>query len=95
MRSSGYVFCLTNDVGYTIIFMKTYSTIQVARLLGIASGTFHRWIRENRIEAPPAQTLGGMQVRLWTDADIAKVRKYKAEHYWGKGGRKKRQRPTK
>ena len=89
----GMFFSLTNDVGYTI--MKTYSTIQAAKLLGIASGTFHRWIRENRIEAPPAETLGGMQVRLWNDADIAKVRKYKAEHYWGKGGRKKRQRPTK
>jgi predicted DNA-binding transcriptional regulator AlpA len=69
--------------------MKAYSTVQVAKLLGIASGTFHRWIRENRVEAPPAQTLGGMQVRLWNDSDIAKVRKYKAEHYWGKGGRKK------
>jgi predicted DNA-binding transcriptional regulator AlpA len=86
----GAFFYLTNDAGYTIIFMKAYSTIQVAKLLGIASGTFHRWIRENRVEAPPAQTLGGMQVRLWNDADIAKVRKYKAEHYWGKGGRKKR-----
>ena len=43
--------------------MKTYSTIQVAKLLGIASGTFHRWIRE--------------------------VRKYKAEHYWGHGGRRR------
>jgi excisionase family DNA binding protein len=69
--------------------MKKLSTIQVARLLGIASGTFHRWIREKRIEAPPPQTLGGMQVRLWSDADIAKVKKYKAEHYWGKGGRRK------
>ncbi len=92
---SGFVFLLTNSAGYTTISMKAYSTIQVARLLGIASGTFHRWIREKRIEAPPAQTLGGMQVRLWSDADIAKVRKYKAEHYWGKGGRKKRKRPTK
>jgi excisionase family DNA binding protein len=75
--------------------MKTYSTIQVARLLGIASGTFHRWIREGRIEAPPAQTLGGMQVRLWGDTDIAKARKYKAERYWGKGGRKKRKKQSK
>jgi excisionase family DNA binding protein len=73
----------------------TYSTIQVARLLGIASGTFHRWIRERRIEAPPTQTLGGMQVRLWGDADIEKVRKYKTEHYWGKGGRKKRNKRSK
>ena len=68
--------------------MKAYSTIQVARLLNIASGTFHRWIRERRIEAPPPEVLGGMKVRLWTEEDVEKVRKYKAEHYWGKGSHK-------
>jgi predicted DNA-binding transcriptional regulator AlpA len=81
--------------GYTIIKEKTYSTIQVTRLLGIASGTFHRWIREKRVEAPPLQTVLGMEVRIWSEEDIAKVRKYKAENYWGKGGRKKRTKKTK
>jgi predicted DNA-binding transcriptional regulator AlpA len=89
------ILCLTNGAGYTIISMKTYSTIQVARLLKIASGTFHRWIREKRVEAPPGQTLGGMQVRLWTEEDIERVRKYKADHYWGRGSRKKRKKKNK
>jgi len=31
-----------------------------------------------------------MKVRIWSEEDIAKARKYKAELYWGKGGRKKR-----
>ena len=75
--------------------MKTYSTVQVAKLLGIASGTFHRWIREKRIEAPALQSLSGMQmVRIWTEEDIEKVRKYKAQYYWGKGGRKKRKKQS-
>ena len=75
--------------------MKTYSTIQVAKLLGIASGTFHRWIREKRVPAPPLQSVLGMHVRAWTEEDIEKVRKYKAEHYWGRGGRKKRKKRDK
>jgi DNA-binding transcriptional MerR regulator len=69
---------------------KTYSTIEVARILDITSDTLHRWIREKKVPAPEMQSLGPFQVRLWTAEDIDLVRKYKAEHYWGKGGRKKR-----
>ena len=69
---------------------RTYSTVEVARILDITSDTLHRWIREKKVPAPEMQSLGPFQVRLWTAEDIDLVRKYKAEHYWGKGGRKKR-----
>jgi excisionase family DNA binding protein len=69
---------------------KTYSTIEVARLLDVTSDTLHRWIREKRIPAPEPQLLGPFRVRLWTLTDVERVKEYKAEHYWGKGGRKKR-----
>jgi transposase-like protein len=69
--------------------MTTYSTIQVARLLEVTSDTLHRWIREKRVEAPPLQTLGGMQVRLWTKPDLERVMQYKAENYRKKPNRKK------
>jgi excisionase family DNA binding protein len=68
---------------------RTNSTIEVARILDITSDTLHRWIREKKIPAPEMQSLGPFQVRLWKAEDIDLVRKYKAEHYWGKGGRKK------
>lgn len=70
--------------------MKKYSTIKVAKLLDITSDTLHRWIRENKIVAPAMQELGPFRVRLWTEADVARVRAYKVSHYWGKGGRTKR-----
>jgi excisionase family DNA binding protein len=70
--------------------MKTYSTLQVAKLLGLTSATLHRWIRQKKIQAPPVQSLGGVQIRLWTQREVEQARKYKAEHYWGKGGRRKR-----
>jgi excisionase family DNA binding protein len=74
---------------------KTYSTIEVAKLLDVTSDTLHRWIREKRILAPEAQLLGPFRVRLWTAEDMEKVRDYKAQHYWGKGGRKKRKQRSK
>ena len=69
---------------------KTYSTIQVAKLLDVTSDTLHRWIREERIEAPPVQSLGEMKVRLWSEEDVSKVRKYKAEQYRKKPNRKRK-----
>jgi hypothetical protein len=75
--------------------MKTYSTIQVAKIVGVASGTFHRWIREGLVPAPPLRIVVGMKVRLWTSDDIAKVRQYKKQHYWGRGGKKPRNKEEK
>jgi excisionase family DNA binding protein len=75
--------------------MAAYSTVQVARLLNLTSATLHRWIREKKIKAPPVQALGGVQVRLWTEEELDEARKYKADHYWGKGGRRKRKKRSK
>jgi hypothetical protein len=85
-----FLFYLTNPVGYWNIQMKTCSTIQVAKILEIGTDTLHRWMREKRVPIPPLQSVGGMSVRLWSDDDLAKARKYKEQHYWGKGGRKNR-----
>jgi excisionase family DNA binding protein len=74
--------------------MKRYSTVQVAELLGIGNDTLHRWIHEGKIEAPEIQLVGGVKVRLWTDVDIERVKKYKNSSFWGKGGRRKRKRKT-
>jgi MerR HTH family regulatory protein len=81
---------LTNPVGHWNIQMKKYSTIQVAKILDIGTDTLHRWMREGLVPTPPLQSIGGMSVRLWTEDDLAKAKKYKADRYWGKGGRKKR-----
>jgi excisionase family DNA binding protein len=94
VRPSGFAFYLTNYAGYIILQMKTYSTLQAAKLLGLTSATLHRWIREGKIQAPPVQSLGGVHVRLWTLDEVEQVRKYKTDHYWGKGGRRKRSKRT-
>jgi predicted site-specific integrase-resolvase len=75
--------------------MKKFSTVKVAKMVGIGWTTLHRWIVEGKVEAPPVESLEGFNVRLWTEDDIVKIREYKAEHYWGKGGRKKSKRRAK
>ncbi len=70
--------------------MKTYSTAKVVKLLGIGSETLYRWMHEGKIPTPPLKCLADMKVRLWSEDDLEVVKKYKAQHYWGKGGRKKR-----
>ena len=70
--------------------MKTYSTVEVARLVGIGNDTLHRWVHTKRVPAPPLHSVGGLSIRLWTKADVETVRKYKRDHYWGKGKRRKR-----
>ena len=68
--------------------MKTYSTVEVARIVGVTSATLHRWIREKRVAAPPLETLGKMRIRIWSEADIENVKAYKAERYRKGRGRR-------
>jgi len=75
--------------------MKTYSTVKVAKMLGIGWSTLYRWIVDGKVKAPPIQALGGVAVRLWGAEDIAGIKKYKDKHYWGRGGRKKRKKQRK
>jgi excisionase family DNA binding protein len=65
--------------------MKAYSISEAARLLGVDRRTLQRWVRDNRIPAPTTQVLAGVRLRFWTEQDMARLKKYKAAQYWGKG----------
>jgi DNA-binding transcriptional MerR regulator len=75
--------------------MKKYSTVEVAKLVGVSRDTLHRWIREKKVSAPPAESFGAFRVRLWTVADIERIKKYKVDRFWGKGGREKKTKRSK
>ena len=70
--------------------MATYSTAQVAGILEIGTDTLHRWLKEKKVVAPKLSFVGGVKVRLWTEQDLDAAKRYKAEHYWGKGAARKR-----
>ena len=66
-----------------------YSTSQVAGKIGVHKLTLIRWLLSGRIAEPQRVKQGGVDLRLWTDADVERLRKYKAAHYRKGRGRKK------
>ena len=68
--------------------MRGYSTSEAALKCGIHHITLQRWISEHKISAPRKTRIGGVVVRLWTDADLEGVRRYKKEFYRKGRGRK-------
>ena len=69
--------------------MKTYSTAQVAKKLGIHKITLIRWLLYGDLEEPRRLDQAGQVIRIWTDRDVVRARTYKTAHYRKGRGRKK------
>jgi excisionase family DNA binding protein len=50
--------------------MKTYTTSEAAKKLGISRETLYQWLRAKNIPAPQQVKLGSKTQYLWTLADI-------------------------
>ena len=73
--------------------MKTYSTRQVAELLGIHWVTLHQWIKRGKVIPPKITHVGRVKVRLWTQREVDRLRKERPRlYYQGKNGRRKSKR---
>jgi hypothetical protein len=68
--------------------MKTFSTPQVSKLVGVHTITLERWLASGKVATPKRLRVGGRVVRIWTVKDLARVRKYKQENYRKGRGRK-------
>ena len=69
--------------------MKSRSTREAAEELGIALVTLQGHVAKGTVPSPPLAKVGGVSVRLWSAADIARARKSLSKI---KPGRKKRPR---
>jgi predicted site-specific integrase-resolvase len=68
---------------------KPCNTQQAAKAAGIAVMTLHRWAVAKKLKAPKLRIRDGRAVRLWSKADLARLRKVKRLIYGkGKGPRK-------
>ncbi len=74
--------------------MRTLSTVQVARAVGVHKVTLQRWLLDGKLREPRRVRQGGVDLRVWTDQDVDRVRKYKAAHYRKGRGRKKGQKKS-
>ena len=54
--------------------MKSYSTREAAKKLGISFASINRYIADKKVPLPPLAKVGGVTVRLWSEADIERVR---------------------
>jgi excisionase family DNA binding protein len=68
---------------------KTYTTSEAARQIGVSRQTLQTWIAAGEINAPKLIGEGKATLRLWTKADIEKIRKFKGALRPGRPRRKK------
>ena len=68
--------------------MQTYSTSEVARMVGVHKVTLKKWLISGKVPEPRRVRNGGIQARIWTARDVERVRKYKHENYRKGRGRK-------
>jgi len=54
--------------------MSKLSTEQVAKKLGIGKSSLSRFILAGKVPAPPETMAGGIRLRLWSEADIKRLR---------------------
>jgi excisionase family DNA binding protein len=57
--------------------VKTYTTSQAARQIGVSRQTLQAWIAAGEINAPKVIGVGKALLRLWSVADIEKAKKFK------------------
>jgi predicted site-specific integrase-resolvase len=69
--------------------MKTLSTKEVAEKVGVNRVTLQRWLLSGKLNEPHRVKLAGVDVRIWTESDLERVRRYKETHYRKGRGRKK------
>jgi predicted site-specific integrase-resolvase len=75
------------------MLVRTYSTKWVAGIVGINRVTLQRWLLSGKLAEPRRISSGGVDLRIWTDRDVERVRKYKAANYRkGRGRKPKRKR---
>jgi DNA-binding transcriptional MerR regulator len=60
---------------------KTFTTGDAAKQVGITRVTLQAWIKKGKFKAPPLATVGNISMRLWSESDIARLKKAKSKIY--------------
>jgi hypothetical protein len=69
--------------------MKLYATGAAAKAAGITRATLQMWIRTDRIAAPPIQLVDNRAVRVWSEADIGRIKAFRGTLKPGRVPKKK------
>lgn len=72
------------------IGIGVYSTVEVARIIGVNKTTLLRWLYASRLAEPKHVTYAGQDLRMWTEDDLKRAKRHKEQNYRKGRGRKKR-----
>lgn len=67
----------------------SYSTQEVANLVGIHKNTLKRWLRSELVAEPRHTRIAMQNHRVWSERDLERVKKFKEANYRKKPRRKK------
>jgi phage antirepressor YoqD-like protein len=60
----------------------SHSTAEVAKAIGVSKKTLLRWLWDSKIAEPKQTvTMGHVDARIWSAADLERARTYKLGHY--------------
>jgi hypothetical protein len=74
----------------TFIPMRRYTTQEAAKAIRVSYPTLLRWLYAKAIDEPERMLYGGMNLRLWTKADIERARRYKVDGFKSRRNRKRK-----
>ena len=69
------------------MMLKTYSTGDAAKKIGVSRQTLQAWIDKNSFPTPKLQKVGRVTIRLWTNLDIEQARRFKGTLKPGRQGK--------
>jgi hypothetical protein len=64
---------------------KLYSIADASKELPVDRQTLRLWVKSKFIPVPKPGTVKGRLAKCWTEEEMARIRKYYAENYGGKG----------
>lgn len=59
----------------------TYSTAEVAKEIEVSKNTLLRWLQTGQLAEPKRQTFGGVESRVWSEADVRRAREFREKRY--------------
>ena len=68
--------------------MANYSTVQVARKIGLDKKTLLRWLYAGKLAEPKSIKTPTVMIRVWTETDLRRAALYKKQNYRKGRGRK-------
>ncbi len=65
-----------------IFIMKvTHSTGEVAKKIGVSKITLLRWLWAEKLSEPKRQNFGGVDSRVWSEADLKRAKDFREQNY--------------